>query len=821
MGLYFKWSIVLFYVPIIGISKLKKKFLKPKEKTKFKLISLQRYFRYIKLVFPSRILMIMMISSIISNTIVLYQNQMYETYFQEGKELKGEAIVVDEGKEKEYDWIYKIKICKINQEKGKNTYVYLRVNKKVEESLSYGDKISFTGEFQKPEGKRNFGGFNYASYLKSLKIHGTVKAKKIEILAKDQGNPFLKFTFSISHHIKNKIEELLPKEEASMLKGILLGDSQGIDEGIQERFRISSLTHLLAVSGMQVTYIITGISYLLSKRVGKRPTKIFSILLILFYMQLTGFSPSIVRASFMGILMILSGIVYRKNDTWNSLACSLFFLLLWNPFLLTNVGLQLSYLGTIGMMIFQKTIFQMLKNIKMKRKWKDRISRKMLLRIDKIKEEVSVTLSAQLAIFPCLIYQFHLFGTYFGISNFLAGMIIGPLTIAGCLVVFISFIFVPLAKFLSFFLGICIQTLFLISNVSNLPFSKIYFSSPSLFFISIYYILILSFSWIYWLYQSSKLTPTQQRIRNIIALFRYQGKRKKKQFIKIVIFMGIIIFIFQNYPKDLKIHFVDVGQGDCTLIETPKGKSILIDGGGSTSKTFDVGESTLLPYLLDRGYTKLDVIFISHFDQDHVGGIFTILEELKVKKIIIPKQKENSENYQKFLSIVRERKNPVEVVTANDKIQIEEDLSFTVLWPREKQITENALNNNSLVMRMDTKETTMLFTGDIEEIAETELLKEWNRENFQADILKVAHHGSKTSTTKSFLEAVNPKIALIGVGKNNMFGHPSDEVIEKLQNAGVKIYRTDECGEITITINAKGKIMAIRQVVSKKINIFH
>ena len=251
---------------------------------------------------------------------------------------------------------------------------------------------------------------------------------------------------------------------------------------------------------------------------------------------------------------------------------------------------------------------------------------------------------------------------------------------------------------------------------------------------------------------------------------------------------------------------MDVGQGDCTFIVTPKNKTILIDGGGSTGSDFDVGESTLLPYILDRGYKKIDLMFISHFDQDHVGGLFTILREFKVNKVYISKQEENSENYQKFLEIVKEKNIAVTIVKIGDRINVEKNFYFDILWPEEKQITENKINNNAIVMKLNYNGFSCLFTGDIEKVAEEKIVKLYgNKQILKSDILKVAHHGSKTSTTEKMINQIKPKVALIGVGENNLFGHPSSEVIERLEELKTKIYRTDLNGEITITVNSKGK----------------
>ncbi len=350
--------------------------------------------------------------------------------------------------------------------------------------------------------------------------------------------------------------------------------------------------------------------------------------------------------------------------------------------------------------------------------------------------------------------------------------------------------------------------LIIITNLAELPFSKLYLPTPKIWMILLYYILIIIFNFIYHIYDSLKLNHTQIRVKNLIALAKYNiFLNKKKYRLRIMIIIIILLFsFFQCIPKNLEINFVDVGQGDSTFIVTPRNKTILIDGGGSTTDEFDVGKSTLLPYILDKGYTKIDYIFISHFDQDHVGGILTILQEIKVKKVIISKQGENTENYQKFLEVIKEKGIPVTIVKKGDRVKIEKEIYFDILWPTSELIQENKINNNSLIMKMYYYNFSVLFTGDIEGKAEKKILETYKNEKDKlvSHVLKVAHHGSKTSTIKEFLDAVNPKIALIGVGKNNMFHHPSEEVIDELKEYGISIYRTDERGEITIHVNRQG-----------------
>ena len=190
-----------------------------------------------------------------------------------------------------------------------------------------------------------------------------------------------------------------------------------------------------------------------------------------------------------------------------------------------------------------------------------------------------------------------------------------------------------------------------------------------------------------------------------------------------------------------------------------------------------------MPYLLDRKIAIVDYIMVSHFDTDHVGGLLYIMQNMKVKNAIISNQPETSQNFQEFIKIAKEKKINIIAVNAGDKLNIEKDLCFNILWPDKNAfISENTLNNNSIVCKLNYKRFSCVFTGDVEELAEKKILEKNKANLLKANILKVAHHGSKTSSVLEFLKSVNPKIALIGVGENNKFGHPNKEVIKRLEN---------------------------------------
>ena len=550
-----------------------------------------------------------MISSIISNFIVLIFNQKYENISQDEEEIQKVVVVVGQKEEKQYKVSYQVK--------WDGFYAYLYLDKKKDIELDIGDKVEVRGTFQKPEIVRNEGGFDQTLFYRSKKICGVLQAEKVDILSHAKGISIEKLIQEIVDQIENKMDILLNKEQSALLKGLLLGDTSQIEEEQKEAFRVSSLTHILAVSGMHIVYIVIGINGILLKLLGKNKTRLVLIVFLLLYAAITRFTPSVLRAVFMAICLNISKLLHRKNDTINTLAFSLWLILLDNPYAIMNIGLQLSYMGTIGILFFHsifQTLFQK-KEIKNKQKEK-KIQENFM--IEKFKEILIPILAAQIVILPISIFYFNSFGIYSILANILISIFVGPVIILGFIMVTVSFLFFPLAKMLAVFLQFGLNIIIEISGISQLPFANIYFPTPSVEFLIIYYVVIFVIGELYLIYQNKFPNRTQIRIKNIIAMIKIHIRYHFKRYRNVSIVLVVFWVLFSNLPQKLEIHFVDVGQGDSTFIETPLHHTILIDGGGSEFSNFDVGKNTLLPYLLDKGYTQIDYVFISHFDQDHV-----------------------------------------------------------------------------------------------------------------------------------------------------------------------------------------------------------
>lgn len=720
-----------------------------------------------KIIKYKNILILIILIFICASVKTLYLNNKYNTLYNNIEECKVIATVVSEPQEKEYKYVYKIKVESINgNTKYKNTYLLLNIKKSNKIDVEYGDKIIFNAIYNEPETSRNYKGFNYKEYLKTIKVYGTVSLEsEIKVIKKNNINVISHIIYNIRQKIKSNINDLLPKETSNLCLGILLGDTENIDDDLKEEFKSSSLYHILAVSGTHISYLILGVAFFLEKsKINKRTSKIITIFILIFFMILTGLTPSVVRAGIMGIILIGASLFYRKLDIATSISLSLLLSLINNPFSINNNGLLLSYGGTIGIVLFEKKIEEIL------RVNKEGIIKNIKIHkiITLIKQMLAVTISAQIVILPVMMIKFNTISLSFFISNILAGFLIGIIVICGYILIIISFISKFLASFgFTIFNLILKLFIFIVEICSKLPLSQIYITTPNIILVLIYYLIILG-----------------------IRFYIIKIEVLKKNYKKIIVILLIIIIVSKLIliiPNNLKIYFIDVGQGDSTLIITPTNKKILIDSGGSASQeSFDVGENTLVPYLLNRGVNKLDYIIISHFDADHCNGFIAVLEKIKVEKVIISKQAELSNEYKNLINIIKEKNIQMQIVKKGDKIQFDKLTYITFLYPTEN-LKFNDLNSNSIVCKLMYGNFSMLFTGDIEKEAESDILNLYKNTNIlNSTILKAGHHGSKTSSTQEFVETVNPKYVLIGVGKNNTFGHPSEEVIERFENLRYK-----------------------------------
>ena len=371
--------------------------------------------------------------------------------------------------------------CIIQVEKINDNYKYKDIKVLVNINLNYskirfGNKIKMYGELKDASVARNEGGFDYKQYLKTKRIYKIISIKKndIKIIEEDNSNFFDKGLYLVKKSITENIKKILPEKEANFLIAVTLGDKQELDEDIQNDFRNSSLSHILAVSGMHVSYIITGLTLILNKtKIGSNKTKTFLILFLIFFIMLTGGTPSVQRACIMSIYMIIGSLLHRRVNTLNSIAFSSLVILIINPYNLLDIGFQLSFGGTLGIVLLYP---------KLKRKIKFK---------SKIIDIILVTISANIIIFPTVLYHYNTISTTFLLSNLLVSFIIGIVLIFGITTIITSYIIMPLSKVLVIIEKILIDFLLQIANmIGSIPFSQIYFITPKIYMILIYYLFV-------------------------------------------------------------------------------------------------------------------------------------------------------------------------------------------------------------------------------------------------------------------------------------------------------------------------------------------
>ena len=778
-GLYFK--VVLIFCSIIAICML------IVEKNK-------NILRIINLVINKKVTILLLIFIIAGFIHIKFLKYDYEKIYISLENVNIVGTIVSSKKEKQYINEYKIETEKINNIKLKKKFILLTKNKEIE----YGNKIKLEGTYIKPSKSRNYKGFDYSNYLKTENIYGTIEQNgKIELIKEKNINYLFINLYKVKNKIIKNINNKFPEETRGVVLGILLGDKSSIEEDVRQNFADSSLSHILAVSGTHISYVVICISVLFKKlKLNKNIRKVLTSLVLFMYLYLVDFSVSATRAVIMSTIVIMQMLFYRKQDTITTIAFSSIIILINNPYSILNIGFLLSYGGTIGIILFVNRI-----SIESKEDFFQRFK-------SYLKDICIVTISAQTIIMPIIIYYFNTISFTFIISNIIASLIIGPIIMIGLVIIAISFFKIPIISLIIRFYNILIVILVRTADIiSKIPMSKIYLKTPTTLEIIFYYSVVFLIALLIYIKKSNRkfIKKTIQIDIYNLKNFFINNRNKVLIFISIVSLISITSI---KIPKELKINFIDVGQGDSCLITTPQNKKVIVDSGGSES--YDVGKNVLLPYLLDKRITKIDYIMISHFDTDHCKGFEYVLENIKVKNVIISKQCETSENFKQIMKIIRKKRINLIIVQKETKIKIDNFTTVDILSPQSENIADN-MNDNSIVAKFEAYNFSILFTGDASEKIEKELIKE--KINLKSDILKVSHHGSKTGTSEEFLKSVKPKIALIGVGENNKFGHPTKDVIKRLTENKIKIYRTDTDGEIRIKIK-KSKNIKIKKHIT-------
>lgn len=660
-----------------------------------------------------------------------------------------------------YNGKYVIKVNNINNSDINQEKVMLNVisNK----SLNLGDRINFNGVLKEPMTNTNPKLFNYKLNLMSEKIYTTMTVKDYQIRSI---NSEVSFKYKIKDKFTKDVEGIfntyLNKDNSQLITSIILGESSYIDEDDLSLYRELGLAHILAVSGLHIG-IITGFLIFIFSRLGiKRKINIcLSLSIIWIYGFLIGYPPSILRASIMFSLLFYSSIIHEPYDSINTLSIACLILLLINPYYLFNMGFQLSFIAAFSI-VFLTPYIKMLFY-----PYKGRLS-----------NTIAALLAVNIGLLPVQAYYFN----RIGLLTILANLILVPIFSISLILGLIMVVCFYTLPFLNIMIGPVLNGFLFLQYfiLKIIPSITIKIFSPGPIAIVLYLLLIMM------VFKIINIEKLDKHIKNSIVIY--------------LIFL-IIVNSFSIYgDKSIELHFIDVGQGDSILIRTKNGDYLMDTGGSPMENSFDINKYITLPYLEKLGINSLKAIFISHFHADHSQGVPLLVENLKAENIVgsyIPKDYEF----------------PIIVLKRYDEIMLDKDTKLKVIWPANTNSKNE--NNLSLVALLTYYNNSVLFTGDIE--AEVEpLVADILDENI--DILKVPHHGSSTSSTDYFLNKLKPSVAVFSVGRNNLYNHPSTEVVSRYENINSEIYRTDKNGLVKMSFN-KENYNIKRYLDEEKLNL--
>ncbi len=693
----------------------------------------------------------------------------------EGQAVFIEGVVAEAPQETDYGVRLLLKqVYYIDNEKKILCREKLQLTVNASDGIQFGDRIKVLGVLEPVAVLRNFGDFDFVKYYKSKNIYVKAKALRVEKLADKQGGWAPSILYNSNQKIRNVIFAAMPQKEAAILYGILTGSKSDMDEDTKETFSLTGLAHILSVSGLHVGFLVLMLNFILGPLKIKKSYKDLAVfLLVCFYILVIGAPVPAVRALMMLGVLQLASLLGKGYDLNTSASLAALVLLVINPLLIHDPSFIISFACIFSICFLQPVIL-----------------RRLYILPSMLRDSLSLSAAVWIGITPILVCYFNYVSFINILLNILAVPIAFVITLTGFGAVVLGLLLPPLGAygFASSYYFIRLLC-FLSDKALLLPLSGMKVPALKWYIQGIYYggVLIL-----------------------VEEFWKYRSGRFKKNYVTALAAGLLAASLFWAMPGPLELYFVDVGQGDCSILKTPEHKAVIIDGGGSPEwqqGSYDIGERVTVPALLHLGIWQVDTMIVSHIDNDHLGGLIAVLESYTVKRVLLPASDHYGEsgydtpNYRKLLELCQQKDIPILYLKKGDRISLGKNLNMEVLWPEEPYITNSAsdVNNNALVCMLSYKDFAALYTGDIQQEAEARLLSK----SIQCDVLKVAHHGSPYSSTTEFLAQARPMLSVISVGEGNNYGHPAPAVLQRLSEAGSQVLRTDASGAVRLRTDGK------------------
>ena len=682
------------------------------------------------------------------------------------------------------------------------------------QEFHYGDHLQFKTRLKSPHSFQNPGGFDYEKYLryKGIEVRAFVKdSSGIVILRENQGNIINTKLQQLRRNIKKLIKENSPSPQREIIQAMILGDQREIPKEVKENFNKTGTTHIIAISGFNIG-IVALLSFIAIRLIMKsskyvllrfniiRVSTIIGIIPVILYTFIAGMGISVIRASIMAVTFMIAIILGKDKDLYNSLSLAALIILVISPYSLFDISFQLSFMAVWAIIFITPRLTMILLGNNSEetpnyKHWIRKIHKNICIFI-------IVSLTATLGTLPLIVFYFNRVSTVVLLSNLIVVPILGIIAIPICLAIIVA---APLSYSLALFflnistfiVGISIS---LVDFFASIPGSSFFISTPTILEITAYYLfLIVSVKFIDVMTAKSS---DDSEVKNLIS-HQWYGIT----LLALIAFFtidAIYLYANDNTNEKLKVTAIDVGQGSATLIEFPKGKKMLIDGGGSHDNVFDIGKYVIAPFLWHERINTIDIVVLTHPHPDHLNGLIYILSNFNVKEVWTNGETAEIDAYKIFMNIIKENKIVHRLVSEQSGDMEINNVTINILNPHNSVGLENHLprkfdqtNNDAIVLKFILGNVSILLPSDISELSEARLVQ--SCKNIKSQILSVPHHGGLTSSTILFLKAVKPEIAMISCGIDNVYNDPHPDVLNRYLSIGTKILRTDRNGAISIT----------------------
>ncbi len=656
-------------------------------------------------------------------------------------------------------------------------------------AVAYGDEIRGTFRLRRPRRFDNPGAFDYPAYLatQGITLEGWTR-ESVETVAASRGSRFLGAVFRIRSLLLRRLDAAMPPAQAGLLKATVLGDRSGLSPEMNQAFLDSGTYHILAISGLNVSLLagaLFGLFRLL--RASPRIAALASALLVTFYGALAGAGASVVRATVMADAYLLAVILDRRGELLNSLALSALALLFWNPRLLFDVGFQLTYLATLGIVLVLPRCQTALTRLPRLLRWPV--------------ESVVITLAATAMTLPILASAFNRVAPVGILANLPIVPLSGLITTLGTAASALLLVTPTGFPWLNEVNGWLVDLLFGTARwFAAWPWSTLRVYTPTPGMLVAYYAFVAACLLARTAGSTEEAQARHRRWGNWLALA-----------CGLLLLVQVLLRLSPPEGKPaIRLTLLDVGQGEAIFLELPGRWRVLVDAGGAWGDRFDMGGRVVTPFLLHEWVGHLDVLALTHPQADHTGGAPAILRSFSVGEVWSGEVSSPSVSFLWIQEYLRHRRIPHRIVSAGSPPVRRGEATIEILHPRPWRwqdrhagsVQASRPNEESLVLKIGMGDQAALLTGDIEQEGEASLLQ--IHAAIQAQVLKVPHHGSRTSSSPAFIAAVRPEVALVSAGYRNRFHHPHPEVVDRYRRLGVRLLRTDLHGAVAVEMTPAG-----------------